>query len=105
MSATPIQAIAGLSASAEAPIPVMAILGLSLAAMASGTSLRLADALLPRLAADFNVTLGQASQVITAFAVAYGLAQLFFGPLGDRYGKIRVAAAPHRSCCLWADAG
>ena len=68
----------------------MAILGLSLAAMASGTSLRLADALLPRLAADFNVTLGQASQVITAFAVAYGLAQLFFGPLGDRYGKYRV---------------
>jgi len=30
--------------------------------------------------------------VITVFAVAYGLAQLLFGPLGDRYGKYRVIA-------------
>ena len=72
------------------PIPVLAITGLSFAAMASGVSLRLADALLPRLAREFSVTLGEASQVITAFAVAYGLSQLFFGPLGDRFGKVRV---------------
>jgi len=71
---------------------VWAIAGLALAAMASGISLRLADALLPRLAREFSVSLGQASQVITAFAVAYGLSQLFFGPLGDRFGKYRVIA-------------
>ena len=75
---------------ATAPIPVLAITGLSLAAGASGISLRLADALLPRLAHEFSISLGQASQVITAFAVAYGLSQLVFGPLGDRYGKYRV---------------
>jgi predicted MFS family arabinose efflux permease len=74
------------------PIPVLAIVGLSLAAMASGISLRIADALLPRLATEFSVSLGEASQVITAFAVAYGLAQVAFGPLGDRYGKYRVIA-------------
>jgi predicted MFS family arabinose efflux permease len=58
--------------------------------LASGVSMRLADALLPRLAREFEVSLGQASQVVTVFAVAYGLAQLLFGPLGDRFGKYRV---------------
>ena len=78
------------SHAAASPIPVLAIAGLSLAAGASGVSLRLADALLPRLAQEFSISLGEASQVITAFAVAYGLSQLLFGPLGDRYGKYRV---------------
>jgi len=84
-----------LAASSSPPaltVPPLAILGLALAALASGTSLRLADALLPRLVHDFNVSLGQASQVITVFAIAYGLSQLVFGPLGDRYGKYRVIA-------------
>ena len=80
------------AAAATAPIPVLAIAALSLAALASGVSLRLADALLPRLAHEFSISLGQASQVITVFAVAYGLSQLLFGPLGDRYGKYRVIA-------------
>ncbi len=71
-------------------MPVLAIAGLALAAMASGVSLRVADALLPRLARDFSISLGEASRVITAFAVAYGLSQLLFGPLGDRFGKYRV---------------
>lgn len=71
-------------------VPTGAIVALSLAALASGVSMRLADALLPRLAAEFGTTLGQASLVITVFAVAYGLAQAGFGPLGDRFGKLRV---------------
>jgi predicted MFS family arabinose efflux permease len=79
-------------ATAPFQMPVLAIAGLALAAMASGISLRVADALLPRLATEFSISVGQASQVITAFAVAYGLSQLIFGPLGDRYGKYRVIA-------------
>ena len=75
-----------------AAVPVLAIAALSLAALATGVSMRLADPLLPRLAREFSVSLGQASQVITLFAVAYGLAQLLFGPLGDRFGKYRVIA-------------
>ena len=70
--------------------PVGAIVALSLAALASGMSMRMTDPLLPRLASEFQVTLGQASWVITVFAVAYGLAQALFGPLGDRFGKLRV---------------
>ena len=77
---------------AMAAVPVVAIAALSLAAMATGVSMRLADPLLPRLAAEFSASLGQVSLVITAFAVAYGLAQLLFGPLGDRFGKYRVIA-------------
>ncbi|MFA7505799.1 MAG: MFS transporter [Burkholderiaceae bacterium] len=77
---------------ARVPVPVLAIIALSLAALASGASLRVTDAMLPRLAAEFSITLGAASQVVTVFAIAYGFAQLLFGPLGDRFGKYRVIA-------------
>ncbi len=81
------------TATDPAPVPVLAIVALSLAALASGASLRVTDAMLPRLAAEFSVSLGAASQVVTVFAIAYGFAQLLFGPLGDRFGKYRVIAA------------
>jgi predicted MFS family arabinose efflux permease len=70
-----------------------AIFCLALAAFASGSSLRLTDSLLPRLANDFQISLGTASYTITAFSIAYGLAQLLFGPLGDRFGKYLTIAA------------
>ncbi len=63
-----------------------------MAAFASGSSLRLTDSLLPRLANDFQISLGTASYTITAFSIAYGLAQLLFGPLGDRFGKYLMIA-------------
>ena len=79
-------------APASSAIPRGAIACLALAAFASGLSLRVNDALLPRLVGEFGISLGQASQVIGVFAIAYGLAQLLFGPLGDRFGKYRVIA-------------
>ena len=69
-----------------------AILCLALASFASGASLRVSDSLLPRLASDFQVSLGAASYTITAFAIAYGVAQVLFGPLGDRFGKYFIIA-------------
>ncbi len=90
---------------AAAPPPALprgAITCLSLAAFGSGLSLRINDALLPKLAADFAVTLGQAAQVVSAFAIAYGVAQLLFGPLGDRYGKYRVVAWATLACAVSA---
>ena len=54
--------------------------------------MRVTDALLPRLAREFQVGLASASWVITGFAVAYGLMQVLFGPLGDRIGKLRMIA-------------
>ena len=64
---------------------------LSLAAFASAASMRVADAMLPRIGSEFQVGLSQASAVITVFSVAYGLRQIAFGPLGDRFGKLRVS--------------
>lgn len=84
------------------PIPAIAVPLLSLAAFASGISLRVTDPLLPRFAAEFGVSLGQASNVITIFAVAYGISQLFFGPVGDRYGKYFVVACASAACAMTA---
>lgn len=84
------------------PIPSTAVLALSLAAFGSGMSLRLTDAQLPRLAADFGVSLASASYVITCFSVAYGISQLFFGPLGDRFGKYLVIAWASACCAMTA---
>lgn len=64
----------------------------------SGAALRVCDSLLPRLARDFSVTPGAAGQVIIGFSVAYGLMQLVFGPLGDRYGKARLMCAALFGC-------
>jgi predicted MFS family arabinose efflux permease len=87
---------------APSAIPRGAVACLALAAFASGLSLRVNDALLPRLVGEFGVSLGVASQVISVFATAYGLAQLLFGPLGDRFGKYRVIAWASAACAVTA---
>jgi predicted MFS family arabinose efflux permease len=66
---------------------------LAIASFFSGAAIRICDGLLPRLSTDFSVTTGIAGQVVFAFAVAYGVSQLGFGPLGDRFGKARVVCA------------
>lgn len=66
---------------------------LSAAAFASSASLRATDPLLPLIAEDFGVTPGAAATAATAFALAYGLLQVIYGPLGDRYGRYRMIAA------------
>jgi predicted MFS family arabinose efflux permease len=79
-----------------------AVPALALAAFCSGVSLRLTDALLPLFAHDFSTSLGRAAAVITAFSIAYGVSQLFFGPVGDRFGKYRVIAWACAACALTA---
>lgn len=63
---------------------------LACAGFASMLSMRVCDPLVPLFAAEFGVTLGAASWTVFGFALAYGVMQLFYGPLGDRYGKLRV---------------
>ena len=53
---------------------------------------RTADSLLPQIAADFGVTVGVASIVVTAYALTHGSMQLVIGPIGDRFGKYRTVA-------------
>ncbi|HUN93841.1 MAG TPA: MFS transporter [Burkholderiaceae bacterium] len=90
------------TATPPSALPRGAIACLATAAFGSGLSLRVNDALLPHLAREFGVSLGVASQVISLFAIAYGLAQLVFGPVGDRYGKYRVVGWAASACSLAA---
>jgi predicted MFS family arabinose efflux permease len=53
-------------------------------------SIRAADAMLPALGAGFGRSVAEAAGAVTGFALAYGLMQLVWGPLGDAAGKLRV---------------
>lgn len=66
------------------------VLLLALAAFASAVALRLCDPMLPELARNFGTSAAGAAVVVTATSISYGICQLMFGPLGDRYGKFRV---------------
>ncbi len=65
---------------------------LAMGAFASSGMMRTLDPMLPRLGLEFGIPIGHAAWAITAFAIAYGVLQIFFGPLGDRLGKLRVIA-------------
>jgi len=103
-------------APAPSPLPPLseAALGrpialLSAAAFVSVATMRVADPLLPQVADEFQVSAGEASLVTTAFALAYGLCQLVYGALGDRFGKYRLvtlmtlASALTTACAAFAD--
>ena len=64
--------------------------------------MRVCDPMLVTMATEFQVSVGEASRVISAFAVAYGCLQLFYGPLGDRVGKLRVINAAALACAVFS---
>ena len=76
------------------------ILLLSFATFSSMAVQRICDAMLPELARVFSVSLGQAAQVVSVFAVVYGAAQLFYGPMGDRLGKFRIVTFATLACSV-----
>ena len=71
---------------------VRPIVFLSAAAFASVATMRVADPLIPQIAQELRVSFGDASVITTAFAISYGLCQLVWGALGDRFGKYRLVA-------------
>jgi predicted MFS family arabinose efflux permease len=76
---------------ADRPFPLRALILLATAAFASSINLRICDPLLPLIAKDLSETVGATSAIVAAFAIGYGLLQLVFGPVGDRFGKFLVA--------------
>ena len=64
---------------------------LAAAGFASGAGIRLLDPLLPLVAAELGITVAAATVIVAGFMLPYGLGQLVTGPLGDRFGKVRVA--------------
>jgi len=81
---------------------------LAFGSFVSGITIRVGETLLPKLSHEFHVEVGQASVIITAFTLAYGAFQLVHGPMGDRFGKIRMisimlsASALGCLCCALA---
>jgi predicted MFS family arabinose efflux permease len=73
-----------------------------LAAFCSMASMRVCDPMLIELGREFGVSTGDASLVVSGFAVAYGVMQLFYGPLGDRIGKLRVIVLASFGCALFS---
>jgi len=81
-------------------IEVRSIVALSFGACGSAAALRVCDPMLPHFAAEYDVGLGVAGQTVTAFAIAYGLLQLGYGPIGDRYGKYRGVTLATAGCAI-----
>ena len=49
--------------------------------------------ILPAIANDLGLEISEAGLLITAYMIPFGLLQLIFGPLADRYGKRQVITA------------
>lgn len=60
---------------------------------AASLFVRLADPIVPAVAADFSVDVQSAAMLGTAFALPFALMQPILGPLGDLLGKTRVITA------------
>lgn len=72
------------------------------ASFATMAALRVCDPMLPRLAGEFAVGSGRAGHTVSAFAVAYGVALLGWGPLADRIGKFTVVTLTTLACAAGA---
>ncbi|WP_353237726.1 MFS transporter [Limnohabitans sp.] len=75
---------------------------LGLAGFASMASMRICDPMLVVLSEEFQVSTGDASAVVSAYAVVYGLSQLIYGPMGERFGKLRVVSLAVLACALFS---
>jgi predicted MFS family arabinose efflux permease len=51
---------------------------------------RVITPILPAIADDLNASIGRAGLIVTAYLLPYGLFQLFYGPIADRVGHVRV---------------
>jgi predicted MFS family arabinose efflux permease len=101
------------SSEAEAdPAARKLLLALGAAVFIVNLDARVVAPLLPLLAAEFGVSISRAGWLVSAYLLPYGLFQLAFGPLADRYGKITVcshamaAFSLGTACCaLWPSFG
>lgn len=69
-------------------MPVLVALGA--AAFLSTVVMRMTEPVVGEMAAEFGVAPSALAILATAYALPYALFQLVFGPLGDRFGKVRI---------------
>lgn len=58
--------------------------------------------LLPSISLSLGSSPGAAGQAMTSYSLAYGIGQLFYGPLSDRLGRIAVVRAAGVGFCICA---
>ncbi|HYP97462.1 MAG TPA: MFS transporter [Polyangiaceae bacterium] len=75
--------------SAEQQRPLLLALGL--ATFMVSLDARVVAPLLPAIAHDYHTTIARAGYVVSGYLLPYGLFQLAYGPLADRFGKVRVS--------------
>lgn len=80
----------------EGTLPYVGLLAFSSMALT-----RVCDPMLTTLGSEFGVSVGQASRVISWYAIAYGALQLVWGPLGDRLGKLRIVIWAGFACAVF----
>jgi predicted MFS family arabinose efflux permease len=68
------------------------LLILGFAAFMVNADARVVEPLLHPVSREFGVDVARAAIVGSAYTLPYGLFQLFYGPLGDRIGKLKVKA-------------
>ena len=54
--------------------------------------------MLPELSKVFDAPMSAVAQVVSMFAIGYGVMQLLYGPVGDRWGKYRVVILATLGC-------
>lgn len=67
------------------------LLALGLATFMVSLDARVVAPLLPAIAHDYHTTIARAGYVVSGYLLPYGLFQLAYGPLADRFGKVRVS--------------
>ncbi|HWK64028.1 MAG TPA: MFS transporter [Rhizobiaceae bacterium] len=65
---------------------------LMIGGFATGINIRLMDTVLPQVAEEYMVSVGLTAQIVTAYALGYGIMQIGLGITGDRFGKVRLVA-------------
>jgi len=85
MSATPPQTLATTQAGAMSPALVVLVLALLLGIQPVTTDLYLPA--LPALTEGFGAPISQAQLTLTTLLLAFGISQLVWGPLSDRFGR------------------
>jgi predicted MFS family arabinose efflux permease len=82
----------GTTASVAAAVPHAGLTLALLYALAFLVSIdsRMVAPLLPAIANSVNATIPATAFIVTAYALPYGLFQIAYGPLADRFGKVAV---------------
>jgi len=64
-----------------------------------------ASPMLVDIAQDFGLEIGTAAMVVVAYMIPFGLFTFIFGPLGDRYGKLRIIAIASFGTAIFSSLG